>query len=208
VSHKNGDEWSYPERLDSYFRHAENASLTIDENMIVFNVFIPNEYHTVFYSERDSFGNWTEPQRIDEINNYGIAFYPRIDANGSRIYFVAELAGGEGGTDIWYVERPTAVHDEEYKHEKHLISIYPNPSNSYFNILIEGSYDSASTLFIYDILGRKVRMLVDEKQRPGGHRISWDGRDDEGNPMPSGVYFGQIQSPAGNSNKIRMILLK
>ncbi len=204
VSYRIDDEWSYPEWVNNYFAPAENASLTIDENMIVFNIHVPNEYYRVFYSEKDSLGNWTEPQRIDEINDHGIAFYPRVNADGSRIYFVAENTGGEGGTDIWFVERPTAVFDENRKYENYQMSVYPNPSNSHFNIKIEGDIRVDGNIVIYDILGREIsRVPVSGKEMI----IRWPSQEGFGANLSNGIYFLKWLGKGGDAIKSKKLVL-
>ena len=62
-------------------------------------------------------------------------------------------------------------------------------------------------LRIYNVLGGRVRTLVDERQAPGPKKVSWDGRDDEGNDVTSGVYFYKLKAVASVHSK-KMLLLK
>jgi Tol biopolymer transport system component len=206
VSHKIGEEWSYPEWVHSNFRWAEDASLTMDERTIYFTRWIPNEYRVVFHSEKDEGGNWTEPQRFDVINDYGMGVYPRVNANGSRIYFSSGDMGGEGGYDIWYVERPTSIDEniEEYVLDR--ILVYPNPSNSYFNILIEGNDDSGSMVFIYDILGRELNRIEIPYTR---FSFLWPENSGDIQSIASGFYFFKLIGRRGEVKGIeKAILLK
>ncbi len=50
-----------------------------------------------------------------------------------------------------------------------------------------------TTLTIYNILGQKVRTLLDEKKLPGSYQIIWDGKDEKGNQASSGIYFYQLK---------------
>ena len=50
------------------------------------------------------------------------------------------------------------------------------------------------TLNIYNISGRCIRNLVNEKYTPGIHKTTWDGMDDNGNPLPSGSYFYKLNT--------------
>jgi predicted outer membrane repeat protein len=52
----------------------------------------------------------------------------------------------------------------------------------------------AVTLTIYDAVGRRVRTLVDESQRPGLYDVRWDGRTDQGRAVSSGVYFVRLKA--------------
>ncbi len=71
---------------------------------------------------------------------------------------------------------------------------YPNPFNP--TTVIEYALPKASfvKIRIYNILGQKVRHLVDEPQEPGYKKIHWDGKDDGGNEVSSGVYFYRIEA--------------
>ncbi|MDZ7262721.1 MAG: T9SS type A sorting domain-containing protein, partial [candidate division KSB1 bacterium] len=83
---------------------------------------------------------------------------------------------------------------------------YPNPFNSETVIQyhlpmnsikasdIPGSVEQKVTLKIYNLLGQEVRTLVDEFQKPGSYTIHWDGRDNNGNPVTSGVYFYKMNA--------------
>jgi len=69
---------------------------------------------------------------------------------------------------------------------------YPNPFNPVTSI--QYSVSSAhnaipASLKIYNILGQKVRTLMDELQKAGSYSVVWDGKDDKGNDMSSGIYF-------------------
>lgn len=64
-----------------------------------------------------------------------------------------------------------------------------------------------TTLRIYNILGQKVRTLVDEVKMPGDYEVIWDGKDDQGKEVASGIYFCKLT--VGSYQKIRkMVLLK
>jgi len=61
------------------------------------------------------------------------------------------------------------------------------------------------SLTIYDLLGRRVRNLVDGQAIPGVHRVVWDGRDDRGMTVPSGTYFSRLET--GGEKVSRPILI-
>ena len=50
-----------------------------------------------------------------------------------------------------------------------------------------------TTLKIYNILGQLVKTLVDEEKAPGSYNIIWDGKDEDGNQVTSGIYFYQLK---------------
>ena len=88
-----------------------------------------------------------------------------------------------------------------------LFQNYPNPFNPQTEIaytLPEGSYVK---LEIYNLLGQKVKVLVDEYQSAGTKKVVWDGRNENGEKVSSGIYFYRLD--AGNYVQTKkMSLLK
>ncbi|MBL7135893.1 MAG: PKD domain-containing protein [Candidatus Marinimicrobia bacterium] len=70
---------------------------------------------------------------------------------------------------------------------------YPNPFNPTTTIRFDLSQKSSVALFIFDIIGRKIRTIMKGKRAAGSHEIVWDGLDDTDLSVPSGVYFAQLQ---------------
>jgi flagellar hook assembly protein FlgD len=60
---------------------------------------------------------------------------------------------------------------------------------------------------VYDILGRKIRLLVNEEKSAGYHRIEWNGLTDENRVASSGIYILRVMSEKFNAYR-RIILLK
>ena len=84
---------------------------------------------------------------------------------------------------------------------------YPNPFNPTTNIKYAIPQDSRVNLVVYNILGQVVRTLVDQEQQAGYYNIQWDGNNNYGSKVASGIYIYRIQ--AGNySRTIKMNLIK
>jgi len=86
-----------------------------------------------------------------------------------------------------------------------LFQNYPNPSNLASNIRYSLTRNCYVELRIYNITGQLVRTLVNGRKRAGIHSVTWDGRDDSGKRVASGVYFCRLK--AGNSSQTRKLLL-
>ena len=84
---------------------------------------------------------------------------------------------------------------------------YPNPFNLQTLIQYQLAEESWVSLRIYNIQGQAVRTLADEQQEVGYYTVPWDGRDDRGVGVATGLYFYRIQ--AGTYTKtMKMLLLK
>ncbi len=84
---------------------------------------------------------------------------------------------------------------------------YPNPFNPVTTFRYDLPHRAEVTLTIYNILGRQVRTLVQGIVEPGYQSVTWDGTDDRGRPVSSGVYLYWIQA-AGFTQARKMLLLK
>ncbi len=81
----------------------------------------------------------------------------------------------------------------------------PNPFNAVTAIKYELPTDTRVTLEVYSVLGQKVATLINGEQEAGYRSVVWDGSDDEGRPVPSGIYFYKIS--AGDFKATRKMTL-
>ncbi len=84
---------------------------------------------------------------------------------------------------------------------------YPNPFNPATTIEYVVATKSLVTISIFDVRGRKLRSLVRENQSPGRHKAVWDGRDDRGRQVSSGLYLCRMNTGEFNS-VVKMLMLK
>jgi hypothetical protein len=82
---------------------------------------------------------------------------------------------------------------------------YPNPFNPVTSIRYALAQKAEVRLAVYDVLGRRVKVLVNEIKPSGEHRVDWQGIDDRGLPLPGGVYFYRIT--AGRATQTGKALL-
>lgn len=98
--------------------------------------------------------------------------------------------------------------EEELPREFALSQNYPNPFNPVTNINFSLPEAVTVELKVYDLLGREVRTLINgESLNPGYHTIRWDGRNDYGTSVSSGVYFYRIVA-GGFVKAKKMMMLK
>jgi len=85
---------------------------------------------------------------------------------------------------------------------------YPNPFNPSTRIRYDLPEQSFVTITIHDLLGRNVRTLVKEFQDAGQQSVVWDGKNEDGLSLSTGIYFFQVHIPDGNLRTKKMMLLK
>ena len=83
----------------------------------------------------------------------------------------------------------------------------PNPFNPSTVISYRLNADGPVRLEIYNLLGQRIRTLVDEVQAAGAYRVHWDVRDAAGRHMSTGIYFTRLYYPGGVQTR-RMLYLK
>jgi hypothetical protein len=84
---------------------------------------------------------------------------------------------------------------------------YPNPFNPSTTIKYNLAKTTDVKFEIYSILGSKIATLVNGKQNAGIQKVEWNGKDDSGKAVASGVYFYKISTPEFTQTK-KMMLLK
>jgi hypothetical protein len=85
---------------------------------------------------------------------------------------------------------------------------YPNPFNPSTTIGFSVSQSGPAMLEVYDVTGRHVRTLLRGNVAAGQHTVQWDGRDDRGFSVGSGVYFYRLRAGANSVASRKMLLLK
>lgn len=120
-------------------------------------------------------------------------FYSFIDSevrSGKYYYRLKQIDFNGEFRYSWTVE--ALYHQaENYR----LYKNYPNPFNSSTIITFELAQEDIVSYIIYDLNGREVRRLMIQKNfSPGTHQIGWNGRNNKGEQLPSGTYFGQLRT--------------
>jgi flagellar hook assembly protein FlgD len=89
----------------------------------------------------------------------------------------------------------------------HLYQNYPNPFNSHTTMKYYLPKPNQVKVEIYDVLGQKVKTLINQPQNSGMHQVVWNGRDENGNSVSSGVYIYNLTSGNYSASK-KLLLLK
>ncbi|MDX9856996.1 MAG: T9SS type A sorting domain-containing protein [candidate division Zixibacteria bacterium] len=104
---------------------------------------------------------------------------------------------------------PTDVIDDDLVLPRiaQLYQNYPNPFNPSTTIGFSLGARTDVSLSIYNILGQQVAVLIDDVRPAGDYQIVWDGRDERGVPVASGVYFYRLVTRDVSESR-KMILVK
>ncbi|MFQ5751032.1 MAG: endonuclease/exonuclease/phosphatase family protein [bacterium] len=84
---------------------------------------------------------------------------------------------------------------------------YPNPFNAETQIIYTVPHSSHISLNIYNVTGQKIRTLVDDVSAAGVHRTTWNGLNDSGQEIASGIFFYRLEAQ-GSSLVKKLILLR
>jgi len=107
----------------------------------------------------------------------------------------------EGGTGVSEKQGP-ALPREYALHPN-----YPNPFNPRTVIPYDVAEKGSLSMAVFDRAGRQVRALLHQDVDPGNYTVEWDGRSDQGSPVPSGVYFVKMRIN-GQSESRKLTLIK
>ena len=133
---------------------------------------------------------------------YGTGLFvsgPFTVAGGKVSAFLAEW--NEAATDV------IDINGSDLPREFTLEQNYPNPFNPTTTIEFSIPRPAFVTLDIYDVLGRRVATLVNERLQAGAKRASWDGKDNKGHEVASGVYLYKLMAGEYTESR-KMLLLK
>jgi hypothetical protein len=107
----------------------------------------------------------------------------------------------------WPTDVEEEVTEEEVPAEFSLSTNYPNPFNPETRIDYFVLETSHVRLEIFNLLGQRIRTLVDEYQAFGERSVTWDGRDENGQELASGVYLYRLQAKDFSQTK-KMVLIR
>lgn len=155
--------------------------------------------------------SYTEFGNYKKINNELI----KSDGTGQYTYLDSEVVFGRL---YYYKLEDVSFGGEKQQHGPVMVDAalpktyalqqnYPNPFNPSTNIRYQLPAQADVKLVVYNILGQEVRRLIDEKMQAGYHTVTWDGRNAQGLPVPSGVYYYKITAGDFSASK-KMLLIK
>ena len=156
---------------------------------------------------------WQDDDRTEAIDGFQdgeqIVFKLWDKSENREIELSANFEKGDGifGVEAYALVNLKGESSLQLPKEFQLAQNYPNPFNPETKISYALPKDCDVKLTIYNLLGQKIKVLVDEHQTAGYKHVSWDGKDDKGREVASGIYFYRIQAGEFTGSK-RMVILK
>lgn len=159
----------------------------------------------------------TTPQNRLKTSVFGSAGSP-VSGSGNRMNstlgqpsVIGPSSNAEGFAFLgfWYGGEPGTTTDAEITPplSDRLYQNYPNPFNPVTTISFSLSTGGQAKLTVYNVTGQRIRTLFNEHRESGRQVVSWDGSNDAGRPVSSGIYFYRLR--AGSFESVRkMVLLR
>ncbi len=125
------------------------------------------------------------------------------------VFYGGNVAGGVGSGDVWAADwcricTPGGV-ELIPPRTLHLEPAGANPFRNGTAFRMGVARGGRATLRVYDLAGRLVATLVDRDEQPGWRDVSWDGRNERGAAVPSGVYLARLES--GGQERVRKVVV-
>ena len=120
---------------------------------------------------------------------------------------------GAGDANVWLIKlAPDVTTIEENSHvsinDYQLKQNYPNPFNPTTTINYQLAVNSKVELTIYNLLGQQIRTMVNTHQLAGAYQVQWNGRNESGMSVTSGIYFYQLNAGKDYSETKKMVLMR
>lgn len=123
--------------------------------------------------------------------------------SGQRKLFTIPITSGDGNIELDQASfsdysgnlvqaRISLEENQEVPERFTLFQNYPNPFNPETNISFSLPEESEVNLKIYNLKGQLIKVLANSKLKAGVHFFTWDGRDESGKDLPSGIYFYRL----------------
>ena len=150
-------------------------------------------------------GYWLQPGSPCVDSGFLLPGHSNLDFWGNTVPFGGKVDRGA----FEYHQGTSGFYEEHGNHARQfeLAQNYPNPFNPETTILFRLASSQYLDLSVFDVTGKNVCTLKRGTGLLGSHRAVWDGTDDGGKSVPSGVYFARLLSGTGTS-LIKMLLLR
>ncbi len=149
---------------------------------------------------------------IDDSSTGSFTYSPSTDFTGQDEFMYTVTYGTvttPEKTVIINVKEATGIENSSNISEGfELYGNYPNPFNPETAVSFSLDRDMNIILTVFDMTGRTVRKLAEGFTKAGSHSVLWDGKDDAGRSLSSGIYFFRLNSDTGSGKITKAMMLK
>jgi hypothetical protein len=189
-----GTNWGVDIRLTNNPFFSEFPSVSVSGSVVHVVWEDDRDGNTELYYKRSTDGgtSWGADTRLT--NNIAFSRHSSVSVSGSSVHVVWEDSR-DGNYEIYYKRDPTGNPigirniSSEIPGDFSLGQNYPNPFNPTTKIKFDVARVGDVKIIVYDVMGREVQTLVDERLQPGTYEVTFDGSN-----LPSGIYFSQLKT--------------
>lgn len=150
---------------------------------------ISSLYDSPWIATRGSDGRARITVSLDQPGHYGVAIWRHAFQGTGELTFEFSVTHGAIVTSVPESDTTPTV--------SRLESVFPNPFNPQTTLRLAMSRAGQVSVEVFDVRGRRVRTLVDGSLEAGRHDLVWNGTDDAGQVVSSGVYLVRVVHPDG-----------
>jgi hypothetical protein len=188
----------------------DEVAVCIDENFLILKFNGSPNHHTyeLYYIKQNELAAAGQNSVYFGATTYDLLNNGKINILISMDLINQQGTTGRRFTQIYKPDSTSSVNENEFiPNTNKLYQNYPNPFNPSTTIRFSLIESEKVAIKLYNILGKEIKLLLDDNLPAGEHTVQWDGKDDEENNLPGGVYF--IQMTAGYYRQtIKSVLLK
>lgn len=169
-------------------------------------------YWDVFLIRADTIGDtlwtrtfggayWDRGHFVRQTSDLGyivVGYTSSFGSGNCDVYLIKTDSEGTAGIEERDMDDKSSIIDRE-------LSATPNPFNVETLIRYVLSKETTIELAVFNILGEKVKTLVNANQKPGTYSIHWDGKDENGKRVASGIYLYRLKT--GNFTNTKKLLI-
>lgn len=157
----------------------------------LFADYCSNQIWSLDWTSQDGLGTVIEhTDALTPAGGYGNIVSIGEDGHGD-LYVV------DSGGSVWRMVDDTASSADLPDAPDRLLGAQPNPFNPATELVFRLGKDGPATLTVHDLAGRRLATVVRGSFTAGTHRVAWDGRDQRGGGLASGVYLIRLATRAG-----------
>jgi len=150
-------------------------------------IYVNNRSIDTVYSNISAYpGNDAHPQLFNNFHHYGWGL-------DNHLFDIWESYHG-GHWQLWATNMDILTGENNLKNPAVSIICSPNPFTDLTHIEYFNKEEGLKSLIIYDLNGKRIISLNDASEGNGKYSASWNGKDDSGNPVPSGIYICAVNT--------------